>query len=118
MRFNIQWMALARAWLASAALSQLDDGDRFAASLFGLKGLPRHQRMRLEEFGQSSAQRAGSVAVNNAHTRLAGQRSLVQKFVDALGSFFDRRADQIDFVGGALLRRLAHGDPGGRNTGR
>src|SRR5260370_17320255 len=77
--------------------SQFHDGDRFAASLFGLKGLPRHQRMRLEEFGQSSAQRAGSVAVNNAHTRLAGQRRLVQNFVDSLGTFFSRPSNQIDF---------------------
>ena len=35
------------------------------------------QRMRREEFGQAAPQCAGTVAVNNAHLRLTGQRGAI-----------------------------------------
>ena len=41
------------------------------------------QRMRRQEFREAAPQRAGAVAVNDAHARLARKRGIVEKFVDA-----------------------------------
>ena len=96
---------------ASCCSSQLDDRDGFAAALVGFRrGCFRPADAR-KKFREAAAQRARAVAVNDAHCGLAGERGLVDEFVDAARGFFDCAADHVDFVGGGFVARLrVHGD--------
>src|SRR5258708_17927135 len=57
--------------------------------------------MRREEPCKAFAQRARAVAVNDADTLAVCQSGLVEKFVDAIGGFFEGGTDYVDFIGGA-----------------
>ena len=76
---------------------QFDDGDRLSAAIFGFGADDFDQRMRFQKFGEASAQRAGAVAVDQAHLRGTRERGLIEKLVHAARGFLDRAANEIDF---------------------
>src|SRR5215475_5317085 len=92
---------------ASAILcSQLHNGDGFAAAVVGFGGGAGDERMRREELGEPFAEGAGSVAVDYADAWAICQGSFVEELVDAIGGFFDRGADDVDFVSGGVVGRF------------
>src|SRR5207248_10332779 len=77
---------------------QLRNGDGLSSVLLGLKRIFLNQWMRGQELANPPAECACSVAVNNSDARLARQRGIVQKFVQAIGGFFHGHADDVAFV--------------------
>src|SRR5205814_2706563 len=85
---------------------QLHNGDGLSSVLLGLKRIFLNQWMRGQELANPPAECACSVPVNNSDARLARQRGIVQKFVQAIGGFFHSHADHVDFVIAADLPAL------------
>src|SRR6202158_3318333 len=88
-------------WSDSVRLGfEFNDAHASAAALGNLVVDIFYLRVGGEKIRQAAAQRAGAVAVNDTHARHGGERCVVEKFIDALGSFFHRAADDVDLFRG------------------
>ena len=65
-----------------------------------------NQWVRLKEFAEALAQRAGSVPMNDSDARLIRERGFVEVFVHALGCFFNAHANYVDFAGSRTFAGL------------
>ena len=72
------------------------------------------QRMGGQELREAAAESARAMTVDDAHARLAGERGLVEEFVDALRSLLDRAADHVDLLRRSLVARLRVNSDSGR----
>src|ERR1700722_14629383 len=81
---------------ASFLLTQLP--QRCALAAFVLRSLfdSGDMGMRFEKFADSAAQNSSAVAVDNAHARQPGKKCMVQVFLEIVGRFIHRAADEID----------------------
>src|SRR5271154_162936 len=79
---------------------QMNDGDGFAAALFGFEGVFVNEGMVGEKFADALAERSCSVAVDDADLREARQGGVIEEFFEEIGGFFDAHADDVDFGGG------------------
>jgi hypothetical protein len=80
------------------SLSQLDYGGAAAALILRRGRVAFHMRMIGEQFSNSSAQRAGAVAVDYADFALTVQESGVEKLVDQISSLVSCLADEVEFI--------------------
>src|ERR1700676_2715323 len=81
---------------------QFDQRYSLPATILGFKANRFNQGMRFQEFGETTAQSSGAVAVDDADLRRAGKRGLIEKFVHSARAFFDGAADQINFLAGGF----------------
>jgi hypothetical protein len=91
--------------------TQVYNGDRFAAAIFGFGGDAFDQRMGAQEFGEAATQCTRSVTVDDSNAGAMRKRGVVEEFVDEFGGLLDGHADDVDFPGcaagsfrGALYR--------------
>ncbi len=55
-----------------------------------------HVGVRFEKFANAAAKNSGAVAVNDAHARQPGEKSVVEIFLELVGRFIHSASDEID----------------------
>src|SRR5262245_14194840 len=82
-----------------SGLSQDRDGGAGATVLKGARVVLRHERVHAQHVLHGLPERAGALAVNDAHGRESRQEGVVQIFLEEVTRFVSGSPDQVELAG-------------------